>query len=38
MPDPQTAMSALVTGEIDFYENPNIDFLPILEKAKGIKL
>ena len=36
--DPQTAMSALVNGEIDFYENPNIDFLPILEKAKGVKL
>ncbi len=36
--DPQTAMSALVNGEIDFYENPNTDFLPILEKAKGVKL
>jgi len=36
--DPQTAMSALVNGEIDFYENPNIDFLPILQKAKGVKL
>ena len=36
--DPQTAMSALITGEIDFYENPNIDFYPILEKAKGVKL
>ena len=28
-------MSALVNGEIDFYENPNIDFLPILEKAQA---
>jgi peptide/nickel transport system substrate-binding protein len=36
--DPQTAMSALINGEIDFYENPNIDFYPILEKAKGVKL
>ncbi len=36
--DPQTAMSALINGEIDFYENPNIDFLPLLEKAKGVKL
>src|SRR5258708_7128131 len=36
--DPQTSMSALINGEIDFYENPNIDFLPILEKAKGVKL
>ena len=33
--DPQTAMSALVNGEIDFYENPNIDFLPILDKAQA---
>ena len=36
--DPQTAMSALVNGEIDFWENPNIDFVPILEKARGVKL
>lgn len=36
--DPQTAMQALVNGEIDFYENPNIDFYPILEKSKGVKL
>ena len=27
-----------INGEIDFYEDPNIDFLPILEKAKGVKL
>ncbi len=36
--DPQTAMSALVSGEIDFYEQPSIDFLPILSKARGVKL
>jgi peptide/nickel transport system substrate-binding protein len=36
--DPQTAMSALINGEIDFYENPNIDHIPILEKAKNVKL
>jgi peptide/nickel transport system substrate-binding protein len=36
--DPQTAMSALVNGEIDFYENPNTDFLPLLAKARGVKL
>jgi peptide/nickel transport system substrate-binding protein len=36
--DPQTAMSALINGEIDFYENPNIDFYPVLEKAKNVKL
>ncbi len=38
IPDSQTAMSALVNGEIDLYENPNVDFYPILEKAKGVKL
>src|SRR5215216_4802026 len=36
--DPQTAMSALVNGEIDFYEAPNTDFLPLLVKARGVKL
>ena len=36
--DPQTAMSALINGEIDFYEAPNNDFLPLLEKARGVKL
>ena len=28
-------MSALVNGEIDFYENPNTDFLPLLAKAQA---
>jgi peptide/nickel transport system substrate-binding protein len=36
--DPQTAMSALVNGEIDFYEQPSVDFLPILQQARGVKL
>ena len=36
--DPQTAMSALVNGEIDFLEQPSIDFIPILHKARGVKL
>jgi peptide/nickel transport system substrate-binding protein len=38
IPDAQTSMQALINGEIDFYENPSIDFYPILEKAKGVKL
>jgi peptide/nickel transport system substrate-binding protein len=38
IPDAQTAMQALINGEIDFYENPSVDFYPILEKAKGVKL
>ena len=33
--DPQTAMSALINGEIDFYENPNIDFLPDPGEGQG---
>ena len=36
--DSQTAMSALINGEIDFFEAPSIDFLPMLEKARGVKL
>jgi peptide/nickel transport system substrate-binding protein len=36
--DPQTAMSALVSGEIDLLEQPNIDFIPILQKTRGVQL
>ena len=36
--DPQTAMSALINGEIDFLEQPSIDFIPTLHKSRGIKL
>jgi peptide/nickel transport system substrate-binding protein len=38
MPDPATVMSALLAGEIDYYENPSTDFLPIFEKNKDIKI
>jgi peptide/nickel transport system substrate-binding protein len=38
MSDPQTAMQALVNGEIDFLEQPAIDFIPILEKSRGVSL
>lgn len=31
MPDNQTAVNALLTGEIDFFENPSLDLLPLLE-------
>jgi peptide/nickel transport system substrate-binding protein len=37
MPDPQTAISALMAGEVDYYENPPIDLLPVLESAPGVK-
>ncbi|MBM3521957.1 MAG: ABC transporter substrate-binding protein, partial [Alphaproteobacteria bacterium] len=36
--DPQTAQAALVAGEIDYLENPQPDFLPILENTPGIKI
>ncbi|MDX6749870.1 ABC transporter substrate-binding protein [Geminicoccaceae bacterium 1502E] len=38
IPDPQTAMQALITGEIDFLEYSPIDFLPILESSPGIEI
>jgi len=38
IPDSQTAMQALIAGEIDYFEAPNIDFLPILARARGVKL
>ncbi|HEX2116635.1 MAG TPA: ABC transporter substrate-binding protein, partial [Alphaproteobacteria bacterium] len=36
--DEQTAMAALQSGEIDFYEVPPIDLLPQLESDPNIKL
>jgi len=36
--DPQTAQAALMAGEIDYLENPQPDFLPILEANPDIKL
>ena len=36
--DPQTAQAALVAGEIDYLENPQPDFLPMLESDPNIKL
>jgi peptide/nickel transport system substrate-binding protein len=38
MPDPQTAMQALINGEIDYLEQPSIDFVPMLEQARGVKV
>lgn len=36
MPDAQTAMNALVSGEIDYLEQTQIDLLPILEASPDI--
>lgn len=38
IPDAQTAMNALINGEIDYYEKPPIDFVPLLSKAAGVKV
>ncbi len=38
MPDAQTAVAALQSGEIDFYEVPPTDLLPQLEGDKNIKI
>jgi peptide/nickel transport system substrate-binding protein len=38
IPDQQTATSALMAGEVDFFELPPIDILPTLEAAPGVKI
>lgn len=38
MPDAQTAASALMNGEVDFFEVPPIDILDTLSAARGVKV
>ena len=38
MPDAQTAVNALQSGDIDFMENPPFDLLPVLEANKDLKV
>jgi peptide/nickel transport system substrate-binding protein len=38
MPDAQTAVNALQSGDIDFMENPSFDILPVLEKDKDLQI
>src|SRR6476660_7021993 len=38
MPDAQTAVNALQSGDIDFMENPSWDILPVLAANKEIKI
>lgn len=38
MPDPATASAALQRGEVDWWENPLFDLLPLLQKSPGIKV
>ncbi|MBK1658077.1 ABC transporter substrate-binding protein [Paracraurococcus ruber] len=36
MPDPATAAAALQSGEIDWWENPSNDLLPLLRRNRGV--
>src|SRR6201986_3196300 len=38
MPDAQTAVNALQSGDLDFYEDPPWDLLPVLEGNPDIKI
>ena len=38
IPDPATAMSALINNEIDWWENPTIDLVPTLKKDRRLVL
>jgi peptide/nickel transport system substrate-binding protein len=38
MPDPSTKASALMTGEVDWVDNPIFDLVPQLKKAPGVKV
>src|SRR5471032_263111 len=38
LPDAQTAVNALIAGEIDMMQQPPFDMLPLLEGRKGIKV
>ncbi|WBV45333.1 ABC transporter substrate-binding protein [Pseudoroseomonas cervicalis] len=36
MPDPATAAAALTNGEVDWWENPPNDLLPVLERSRNV--
>ncbi len=38
LPDSQTAVNALIAGEIDMMQQPPFDMLPLLEGSKGVKV
>jgi peptide/nickel transport system substrate-binding protein len=37
-PDPTTALNALVSGEVDYYEQVPADLLPVVSQAPGVKV
>lgn len=38
MPDPATAAAALTNGEIDYWELPPADFMPVLQRNNAVRL
>ena len=36
IPDPTTAMNALINGEVDYFEQPSPDLAPVLAQASGV--
>jgi len=38
IPDPATAAAALQTGEVDWYEQPAFDLLPLLARSRDIRI
>lgn len=38
IPDPATAAAALQTGEVDWYEQPAFDLLPLLQRARDVRI
>ena len=38
IPDPATAMNALINGEVDLWETPAVDMVPILKTNEDIKI
>ena len=38
IPDPATTMNALVNGEVDLWETPTVDMVPLLEQHEGVEL
>lgn len=37
-PDPSTAASALMSHEVDWVEQPLLDLIPMLQKARGVRI
>ena len=38
IPDDQSKMNAIINGEVDYWENPPADLVPVLEEADGVNV